>query len=1143
MLSSCISPLLKNTNLLPSLENLEQCDFLKQNYVVTRIFHNEKKFGTTVGLCLDPKCDITTYSSRDLLRDVCVIAANKLDFERVKKLCDNIKDKSSFSMLETDPPVPKPVFPIPLNVTLTETGKLNEKGELTPVSSWNKKKITSILKCGNGVFSKDKHLASRILHSGQALQLGSFDECNSVPDAHHCVNKFQSSASAFYMGQCVPKSCSNEDMRTALFYLTELSDPMECLHMYPLVEPRICLSAAFFYAFLGPDSAYNVKYRLLFKEIKVVQDDDMAVEIQGGENSEFDLLHSSFKKAFDRLSENTSLENLFESNSVISNDVTHENSENEIVMRSLKALEIDEATTFDFQTFLSVIAPGSLTSIPFNFLSAKESLMSSFFPPVSVSQSLSSFSPILQDAFVRGKMASDVFFAPSILSNNQLSTSSPFNVTRNIDERHFEDSKYWSSSCIKKQVSLGAGVVSTSFILSVCVGLCVFAAFMQTKFSNMVRLNQKKKANQSAPEKTEQAFTSANVDLLSTPARKDDRNWPLTLKATHLLPSSDGEVSLAAVKKNELTVYDKILIAFNPRANFNSLFALKKRKHTNRQFSEVKYAVAAKLSQLPLSQEIDSVHGLRAISMFWVIFGHSFCFMWSTLPVNNLFALYDSYKTWWFPIVPGSFFAVDTFFAISGFLFTYLLILKSNRAEAEHEKKAEAAINKYISENCTSHAFENMSEEQQADLLDMSDNKKREILKAQGVKPLAKNQVDILQGVLFRVLRLLPIYALTMAIYIFVTPHMSSGPLWNYYVGFATEGNCATNWWHNLLFIDSWYPPSQNCMGWGWYLSNDMQLFVLSMVVMSFYLYRAENKKVRTWLRYGSIFATVAMILSSLGNLADFAHTYNITINTIGMMVNMRTYYYKMWARAPAYLIGMLFGCFVSENRDKVTRFLIEHTVLRRVFHCLCLSIFSTLLILPYFANQMPGVPMITPKNPNPFPHIVDVIYTTLARPLWAICICWFVISSACGGFLRLISGILSAKIFVPISRLSFVMYIIHPVIIFVNLNSFRSNFYFQSQLPFWLFSVFTLTTLVVAAVLYVLFEAPISNLINMFLMPAARAQTKAQKKEKELHLAEIHVAEVKGFSRDGQNKSPDAEVSAITGELCNLKKKSEVQF
>lgn len=46
------------------------------------------------------------------------------------------------------------------------------------------------------------------------------------------------------------------------------------------------------------------------------------------------------------------------------------------------------------------------------------------------------------------------------------------------------------------------------------------------------------------------------------------------------------------------------------------------------------------------------------------------------------------------------------------------------------------------------------------------------------------------------------------------------------------EENCKNYWWRNVLFIQNFYPLTEMCMSWSWFLAADFQLFVLSVILM-----------------------------------------------------------------------------------------------------------------------------------------------------------------------------------------------------------------------------------------------------------------------------------------------------------------------
>lgn len=50
-------------------------------------------------------------------------------------------------------------------------------------------------------------------------------------------------------------------------------------------------------------------------------------------------------------------------------------------------------------------------------------------------------------------------------------------------------------------------------------------------------------------------------------------------------------------------------------------------------------------------------------------------------------------------------------------------------------------------------------------------------------------------------------------------------------------GHCRSAWWTNLLYINNFVPKvyTDQCVPWAWYLANDMQFFVIGMLILALY--------------------------------------------------------------------------------------------------------------------------------------------------------------------------------------------------------------------------------------------------------------------------------------------------------------------
>lgn len=190
-----------------------------------------------------------------------------------------------------------------------------------------------------------------------------------------------------------------------------------------------------------------------------------------------------------------------------------------------------------------------------------------------------------------------------------------------------------------------------------------------------------------------------------------------------------------------------------------------------------------KRQELP-AQMLTCLHGLKFISMLWVIYGHTL-----------LFSDYQSYshpmKTiegnianiWTLPsLIPN--FSVDTFFVISGLLSAYIIFS-----------------------------------------LDVKFN-----------------------GILYtiaRYIRLTPQLIIVILLF-FLLPLMGEGPI--YKQGTETQAsNCMKNWWLNLLYLQSYVNRRELCMIPSWWLSIEMTFHLISLFVIYLLIKNPRIGMVANW--------------------------------------------------------------------------------------------------------------------------------------------------------------------------------------------------------------------------------------------------------------------------------------------------------
>jgi peptidoglycan/LPS O-acetylase OafA/YrhL len=404
---------------------------------------------------------------------------------------------------------------------------------------------------------------------------------------------------------------------------------------------------------------------------------------------------------------------------------------------------------------------------------------------------------------------------------------------------------------------------------------------------------------------------------------------------------------------------------------------------------------------------ITSMNGLRAISMFWVILGHTY--VWGIFQghVDNALSVEkELIPRFSFQAILNGTFSVDSFFFLSGVLVAYLTLRQM---------------------------------------------KKR------------KGRFPFLHYYLHRYLRLTPTYAFVLFFAWFLTNHIAAGPTFPLIDSFGPQ--CAKYWWTNLLYINNLYPwkMADQCIGWAWYLANDMQFFIISplMLIPAYFL-----------LPVGAVISS-ALLLCSFIVTATLAGVFKLTTSFINAdPASTAQYgnliYEKPWARISPYIIGLALG-YVFYRGIRLPFSRIVNTILYLIMWMATVVLLAAPLYGLY--SEFHGHKPSTAEN---------VIYTTFSRCSWGLGLALLVF--AChNGYGGLINTFLSMKIWTPLSRMTFNAYLVHPVVLTVVYGQMQKTFH-ATDITMATFAVaFVVLSYAVAGVVCVAVEFPLGS-VEMLL-------------------------------------------------------------
>jgi peptidoglycan/LPS O-acetylase OafA/YrhL len=259
------------------------------------------------------------------------------------------------------------------------------------------------------------------------------------------------------------------------------------------------------------------------------------------------------------------------------------------------------------------------------------------------------------------------------------------------------------------------------------------------------------------------------------------------------------------------------------------------------------------------ARNISCLHGIRTLSMMWVILGHCYFFWIITYNIDNLEEASNLPLQFAFQAVANAFFSVDSFFFLSGLLVMYLSL-------------------------------------QQMD-------------KTSGHFPWIKFYIH-------RFWRLTPTLLFALLIYWKLLPYMGNGPLWP---SFYSNKNCDKYWWTNLLYINNFHPKYEdNCMGWTWFLAADTQMYILSPIVILPAYFFSILGLFPLMVLLVAVLITIAAIVTVNEFPANVA-SFKRLPGGGGSIAYENMVYVRFYTRAAPYLIGMAVGYYLA-RRDRYKR-------------------------------------------------------------------------------------------------------------------------------------------------------------------------------------------------------------------------------
>nr|CAD7414571.1 unnamed protein product [Timema cristinae] len=467
------------------------------------------------------------------------------------------------------------------------------------------------------------------------------------------------------------------------------------------------------------------------------------------------------------------------------------------------------------------------------------------------------------------------------------------------------------------------------------------------------------------------------------------------------------------------------------------------------------------------------LYGIRFISCGWVLLGQRYAY-YLGIPATNPGAIADSLQNWSKMHIVNSGLASDTFLLSSGLLISYRFLKTVNTT----------------------------------------------------------NTFNLPLFYLHRLVRLTPAYAAVLMVQATLLNYAATGPL-SRSASELTRERCETTWWTHLLFINNYlhsdkqvhllfinnylhsdkqvhllfinnylhsdkqvhllfinnylhsdkqvhllfinnYSPllliygsvdnwTLECLEQCWYLAVDTQLFLLSPILL-YPMWKWSSKYVYV----------IIAALTTLGIAVTFvvAYVYKFPVNYLqlddaSLADYLRALYYPTHTRYTPWTIGLCLGYILHQTHGRQ------------------LNMTTSSIFLGWLSSNicMIGVVLgLTPFQQSDYVYgrLESSLYCAIFRAGWSVGVAWIIF--ACdAGYGGVTNKLLSWNIFLPLSRLTYCMYLVAVPLLNMRANSIKLEIYIQDSDIIPAFMGDLMYTAAIAVIVLFMFEAPLVRIEEMF--------------------------------------------------------------
>ncbi|XP_020717399.1 uncharacterized protein LOC110118911 [Ceratitis capitata] len=267
----------------------------------------------------------------------------------------------------------------------------------------------------------------------------------------------------------------------------------------------------------------------------------------------------------------------------------------------------------------------------------------------------------------------------------------------------------------------------------------------------------------------------------------------------------------------------------------------------------------------------------------------------------------------------------------------------------------------------------------------------------------------------------------------------------------------------NVLYIDTFFPLDQRCMPWTWFISLEMQFFIVSCLV----LLLAKIQSTYASIIGGTVFLnSILAAIAWEGNPTTSSEYLRIShvSHTLKQLAEFNLLFDNIWLRILPYIIGICTG-YIFQRTQTNTKI----GIVVQICGWFAFSLTFGLFIFGHkysYEAYLPG-------------RWCQATFVAISHAMWSLMLLWITLNTEIYQAFRPLSSLLQSRYLFALDRLAPICLLIGPIVIRLLVFTTDAPIYNSILQTFTIFIGCLLVTYFCAFLLHFLFDGPLFAILH----------------------------------------------------------------